>query len=111
MAKKIFVMDRKFVHEGFDRFAPETAEAWYKLMQARLDIKNKKPKTALSIMQFSNAINVAISSLRRFVEKYDIVNDLDSKLFDKIEFSSREPIDLANDQDDGCGDSDQSGSD
>lgn len=111
MAKKIFVMDRKFVLEGHDRFDPETAEEWYKRIQQRLDLRNKKPKTALSILQFSHAINVALGSLRRFVDKYELSQDLEPKYFDKVEFCPRENNEALAEQDEQCEDSDNSASD
>ena len=82
MIQKTFLVDKK----------PKTQEqvvredSYTKIIE-KLDNSSKKPKTALSICQFRQAIQIANSTLKRFTHKYNLTlpQAVYDKYFAKIE--------------------------
>lgn len=82
MIQKTFLVDKKpRSHENVVR-----EDSSLKIIE-KLDNSSKKPKTALSICQFRQAIQIANSTLKRFTHKYSLSlpQPVYEKFFSKIE--------------------------
>ena len=76
MIQKTFLVDKK--PKSQDQAVREDSHT--KIIE-KLDNSSKKPKTALSICQFRQAIQIANSTLKRFTHKYNLI--LPQAVYDK----------------------------
>jgi hypothetical protein len=71
MIRKTFLIDKK-IAERQTGINPEEPRKFFSLVQNKLVKNSKKPKTALSICQFRQAIQVAIETLSKLIKKYQV---------------------------------------
>ena len=71
MIHKTFLIDKKTTPQQRVEEKVETVK-FYSVVQNKLVKNSKKPKTALSICQFRQAIQVAIETLEKLIRKYGV---------------------------------------
>jgi hypothetical protein len=75
MVCKTFLIDKKATSGAHDERSADPFQS-FSLVQDKLVRNSKKPKTALSICQFRQAIQVAIETLEKLIRKYGVQSRL-----------------------------------
>jgi hypothetical protein len=92
MVKKIFTVDDQYKpHPGSNTKIPDIC---YSIIQNKLEPCKKKPKTALSVEQFKNAVKIALTTLDKFRNKYGVKCELRLEDFGRTADSSQFSVDL-----------------
>ena len=71
MIRKTFLIDMNAAERQSGK-KTEEPKKFFSLVQNKLVKNSKKPKTALSICQFRQAIQVAIETLEKLIKKYGV---------------------------------------